>query len=81
MWYIRSPPPVPYGQATNRSAVSPGRAQYPRATPHPATYNSPTTPTGTNPNPASSTNTREFGTGEPIGTEVCAAPSECHTVA
>ena len=40
MRYIRSPAP-PNGQATNRSAVSPGRPRYPRASWTPARYSSP----------------------------------------
>ena len=44
--YIR-PPGRTNGYATNRSAVRPGRPKYPRATPAPATYNSPATPGGT----------------------------------
>ena len=44
------PPPAARrtnGSATNRSAVSPGRPGYPRASPAPATYSSPATPAGT----------------------------------
>ena len=63
---LRSPPhqiprpihPLPHppnGSATNRSAVNPARPRYPRANPAPATYNSPTTPTGTGRNRASNT--------------------------
>src|SRR6201984_2995792 len=44
--YIRVPGP-PNGHATNRDPVNPVRRQYPHPSPAPATYNSPTTPTGT----------------------------------
>src|ERR1700694_122757 len=43
--YIRAPGP-PNGHATNRDPVNPARPTYPYPTPEPATYNSPTTPTG-----------------------------------
>src|SRR6476619_1136088 len=65
--YIRAPGP-PNGHATNRDPVNPPRPTYPHASPPPATYNSPTTPTGTGRNHPSSTNNAAPGTGEPIGT-------------
>ena len=65
--YIRSPP-APNGHATNRSPVSPGRPRYPRASPAPATYNSPVTPAGTGHSHSSSTYTRVLASGRPIGT-------------
>ncbi len=65
--YIRAPGP-PNGSATNRPAVSPARPQYPRATPAPATYNSPPTPGATGRRHPSSTYSRAFATGRPIGT-------------
>ena len=64
--YIRSPA-APDGHATNRSAVRPGRPRYPRASPAPATYSSPATPGDTSCRFSSSTNTRVFQTGRPIG--------------
>src|SRR5262249_60862480 len=68
--YIRTPgaPAPPNGQATTRDPVNPARRQYPQPTPAPATYNSPTTPTGTGRNQPSSTNNAAVGTGAPIGT-------------
>src|ERR1700758_3834444 len=65
--YIRAPG-APNGHATNRDPVNPDRRQYPTPTPAPATYNSPTTPTGTGRNHPSSTNNAAPGTGAPIGT-------------
>src|SRR5581483_5816485 len=50
------PPTPPNGHATNRDPVNPGRRQYPTPTAKPATYNSPTTPTGTGRNQPSNTN-------------------------
>ena len=47
--------------------VNPARRTYPHPTPRPATYNSPTTPTGTGRNHPSSTNNAAPGTGAPIG--------------
>ena len=44
---VHALPGPPNGQATNRSAVSPGRPRYPRARPAPAMYSSPATPGGT----------------------------------
>src|SRR6202042_202926 len=64
--YIRTPA-GPNGHATNRPAVSPGCPRYPRASPAPATYNSPITPSGTSPSPPSSTNNPVFAIGRPIG--------------
>src|SRR5581483_6529316 len=64
--YIRAPAP-PNGQATNRAAVNPERRQYPQLTAGPATYNSPTTPTGTGRSHASRTNNAAPGSGDPIG--------------
>src|SRR5262249_51877036 len=64
--YIRVPAP-PNGQATNRDPVNPDRRQYPTPTPAPATYNSPTTPTGTSRNQVSNTNNAAPDTGAPIG--------------
>ncbi|GAA3236542.1 hypothetical protein GCM10010468_70860 [Actinocorallia longicatena] len=66
MRYIRSP--APYGQATNRSPVSPGRPAYPRATWTPATYSAPATPAGTGCNASSSTYSRVLAIGRPNGT-------------
>src|SRR5690348_8577854 len=63
---MRCPEP-PNGHATNRDPVNPGRRQYPQLTPAPATYNSPTTPTGTARNHVSSTHSAAPGTGAPIG--------------
>ena len=77
--YIRCPAP-PNGHATNRSAVSPGRPRYPRASPAPARYSSPATPGGTSPSPASSTNTRVFQIGRPIIGTWSAPPPELHDV-
>src|SRR6476661_3383679 len=65
--YIRGPGP-PNGHATNRAAVNPARRQYPTPTPRPATYSSPTTPTGTARNHSSRTNIAVVDTGAPIGT-------------
>src|ERR1700694_1803885 len=65
--YIRAPGP-PNGHATNRDPVNPARPTYPYPTPEPATYNSPTTPTGTARKNLSSTNNAAPGTGAPIGT-------------
>src|SRR5246127_691149 len=75
--YIRAPgaPAPPNGHATNRDPVNPARCQYPHATPEPATYNSPTTPTGTGRNHRSNTNNAAPGTGDPIGTTPPAAPA------
>src|SRR5262245_43314991 len=64
--YLRSPG-TPNGHATNRDPLNPARPQYPTPTPRPATYNSPTTPTGTRRNHASRTNTATVGGGAPIG--------------
>ncbi len=66
MRYIRSP--AANGQATNRSAVSADRRQYPRANPAPAMYSSPLTPTGTGRRAASRTYDRILSSGPPIGT-------------
>src|ERR1700739_2430057 len=63
--YIRVPG-APNGQATNRDPVNPDRPKYPTPTPRPATYNSPTTPAGTNRNHRSNTNNAAPDTGEPI---------------
>src|ERR1700739_2195603 len=63
-----SAPAAPTGHATNRDPVNPARRQYPTPTPRPATYNSPTTPTGTPHNQPSSTNNAAVDTGAPIGT-------------
>src|ERR1043165_971766 len=52
----------------NRSAVNPLRLAYPRASPIPATYSSPTTPTGTGSRRPSSTYKRVLRIGPPIGT-------------
>ena len=60
-------PGDPNGLATNRCAVRPGRFRYPRARPIPATYSSPATPTGTGRSASSSTCTRVFQMGRPIG--------------
>ena len=45
--YRRAPASAPSGSGTKRSAVSPGRFRYPRASPAPPTYSSPGTPIGT----------------------------------
>src|SRR6478609_12220619 len=65
---VPSAPGPPNGHATNRDAVNPARRQYPHPTPAPATYNAPTTPTGTARNQPSSTNNAAVDTGAPIGT-------------
>ena len=57
----------PNGHATNRDPVNPARPRYPTPTPRPATYNSPTTPTGTRRNHPSSTNNAAPDAGTPIG--------------
>ena len=72
-------PAGPNGHATNRSAVSPGRPRYPRASCAPARYSSPATPGGTSPSPASSTNTRVFPIGRPIGTTPAGSSSPGRT--
>src|ERR1700739_4544565 len=64
--YIRVPG-APNGQATNRDPVNPARPRYPTPTPRPATYNSPTTPTGTTRTHPPSTNTAAVDPGAPIG--------------
>ena len=66
--YNRSPtfPLIPSG--TNLSAVNAPPFTYPRASPVPATYNSPTTPGATGRNQPSSTYTRVLTTGVPMGT-------------
>ena len=64
--YIRLPA-GPNGSATNRSAVSPARCRYPRASPAPAMYSSPATPAGTGRKPPSNTYTRVFQIGRPMG--------------
>jgi hypothetical protein len=56
------------GHATNRDPVSSVRPRYPTPTPPPATYNSPTTPTGTGRSQLSSTNNAAPAMGVPIGT-------------
>src|SRR5699024_6807254 len=73
--YIR-PPPKEKGSATNRSAVNPGRPRYPRANRTPDKYKPPTTPSGTGRKNPSSTYTRVFHTGRPIGTPPRPTPSE-----
>ncbi len=65
MRYIRDPA-GPYGSATNRSAVRPGRSKYPRATPVPAMCSSPTTPGGSRPRCRSRTYPRVVSSGVPI---------------
>ncbi|SKU40151.1 Uncharacterised protein [Mycobacteroides abscessus subsp. abscessus] len=60
-------PGTPNGQATNRAEVRLERPRYPQATPSPATYNSPTTPTGTGRSHPSRTNSAEVDTGAPMG--------------
>src|SRR5262249_29452891 len=74
--YIRVPgaPAPPNGHATNRDAVNEARRTYPTPTPAPATYNSPTTPTGTARNQPSSTNNAAVDTGAPMGTTPEPAP-------
>src|SRR5262245_12681767 len=64
--YMRSPG-LPNGEATNREAVKGVRPTYPTPTPRPATYNSPTTPSGTGRNRSSRTNSAAVDTGAPIG--------------
>src|SRR5882762_4880700 len=71
--YIRVPG-SPYGFATNRSDVRPKRRRYPRASPVPAMYSSPATPTGTTCSPPSSTYNFVFEIGRPIGT----IPAPCN---
>src|ERR1700753_249895 len=70
--YIRVPgaPALPNGHATNRDPVNPARPTYPQASPAPATYNSPTTPTGTARNQPSSTKKPRCANGTPIGLAV-----------
>ncbi len=64
-----APPPAPgTGQPRTAPPSAPHRPRYPRASPAPATYNSPATPAGTGHSHSSSTNTRVFATGRPIGT-------------
>ena len=65
----------PNGHATNRSAVSPGRPTIPRASPTPATYSSPDHARRHRLQPSSSTYTRVFATGRPIGTARASVPS------
>src|SRR5262249_59433678 len=81
--YIRAPGP-PNGHATNRDDVNEDRPTYPTPTPRPATYNSPTTPTGTSRNQPSTTNNAAPATGEPIGgtpdPAVSGALRDAHTV-
>ena len=60
-------PADPNGHAMNRSAVSPARPRYPRASSAPAMYSSPAIPAGTGSSHSSSTNSRVFATGAPIG--------------
>src|SRR6185437_11372619 len=77
------PPPLAAGSngsATNWPAVSPGRPAYPRASCTPARYNSPATPAGTGASHSSSTNTRVFATGRPIGTAPGSPPRTRHPV-
>ena len=64
--YIRAPG-APNGHATNRVALKSGRPRYPAAKPPPATYNSPTTPTGAGRNHPSSTKNPRWASGTPIG--------------
>src|ERR1700758_4024796 len=84
--YIRIPGAAapPNGHATNRDPVNPARPTYPPPTPWPATYNSPTTPTGTGRNHPSSTNNAAPATGAPIGgtpdPAVSGAVLDAHTV-
>ncbi len=66
--YMRAPGSAPNGSGTKRSAVSPSSPWYPRATPTPATYSSPATPTGTGARLRSSTYTRTFDHGRPMVT-------------
>src|SRR6476646_10076497 len=62
------PPLFPLnGFGTNFSPVNPGRFKYPRASPAPPMYNSPTTPTATGSILSSNTYTCVFATGTPIG--------------
>src|SRR5271157_791150 len=70
--YIRAPGYGPYGSRINRSAVSSGRYRYPRATPAPPINSSPVTPIGTGRKRRSSTYTRVFAIGRPIGIGVSA---------
>ena len=69
--YIR-PPGAPNGHGRKRSAVIAGRFAYPRASPSPARYSSPTAPTGTGCSCPSSTYACELASGVPIST--CSAP-------
>ncbi|OSY49023.1 hypothetical protein BG846_05366 [Streptomyces fradiae ATCC 10745 = DSM 40063] len=66
MRYIRAPG-APNGSATNLSAVSPGRPQYPRDRLSPPMYSSPATPSGTGRRNASRTWTVLPSTRVPIG--------------
>ncbi len=70
-------PDGPYGSATKRSPVRPGRPRYPRASWTPERYSSPATPGGTGRSAASSTYVRVFHTGRPIGTAT--APGSTRT--
>ena len=67
MRYMRCPG-APNGHATKRDAVSAPRRTYPAASHEPATYSSPTTPTGTGRNHSSRTKDAAPVTGMPIGT-------------
>ncbi|SLH37165.1 Uncharacterised protein [Mycobacteroides abscessus subsp. abscessus] len=71
-------PGAPCGLATNRSAVRPGRATYPRASCTPARYSSPTTPVGTGRRLSSRTSSSLSSATVPIGTvTVSAAVTSC----
>ncbi|MBM0259387.1 hypothetical protein JNW89_24300 [Micromonospora sp. 4G55] len=69
MRYSRAPGTDENGCGTNRSAVSLGWCRYPRATPAPPTYSSPTTPAGTGFSHPSSTYSSVLAIGRPMGTE------------
>ncbi|SHX57808.1 Uncharacterised protein [Mycobacteroides abscessus subsp. abscessus] len=60
-------PGAPNGHATKRVVVRSERPRYPLACPEPATYNSPTTPTGTFRSQPSSTKKARCSNGTPIG--------------
>ena len=67
------------GSATNRAAVNPARSRYPRARAAPATYNSPTTPTGTGRNQPSSTHLRRHPESDHRSSPATPPPSCTHS--
>src|SRR5215213_2485947 len=66
--YNRAPAVSLNGCGTNRSAVSSARPRYPRASPAPPRYNSPTTPTAAGSSRPFSTYVCVFAIARPIGT-------------